>query len=144
MSADNIAHALEMGIREEHQKGVIEQFSANFEGEFFGDEKTALVKLGLLSGRAQMAKTMADFSNVINLETLKTIKKTKSYKVLKGLKNASGAVMTGTWDDFCTYIGASRQMIDEQIKNADIFGMAALEWVFVTCAAYASYHRTNL
>lgn len=120
-------HEIEMKVRDEFQKEQTQLVSAAMEGEICGDGKSALMLLGLLGGRAQMARTMADFSNVINLETLKTIKKTKNYKHLKGVKNAEGAVMTGTWDDFCAYIGVSRQMVDEQIKNADAFGMAALE-----------------
>lgn len=120
-------HEIEMKLRDEFQKDQTQLVSAAIEGEICGDGKSALMLLGLLGGRAQMAKTMVDFSNVINLETLKTIKKTKNYKHLKGVRNAEGAVMAGTWDDFCSYIGVSRQMVDEQIKNADAFGMAALE-----------------
>lgn len=126
-SLPRVGHELEMQVREHSNKEDLTLLSSYIEQAVKGDSLGALADVCQMAGRAQMAKTYADFSNVINLKTLKSVKESKSYKALKGLKLLTGAVMTGTWDDFCTMIGVSRQMVDEQIKNADAFGLAALE-----------------
>lgn len=126
-SPSEIIHGLEMQRLGETQAELTQNVEATIEGFVCGDQKSALLLVGMMAGRAQLAKTIADFSNVINLQTLKEIKESKNYKELKGAKTATGAVMTGTWDEFCQMIGLSRQMVDEQIKNSEIFGIKALE-----------------
>lgn len=127
VSSRELINILDQQARIESQADQLALIEAENIASSFGDQKSALLLVGMMAGRAQLAKTIADFSNVINLQTLKEVKESKNYKELKGAKTASGAVMTGTWDDFCQMIGLSRQMVDEQIKNADIFGMKALE-----------------
>lgn len=126
-SPSEIMHGLEMQRLGESQAEVTQTMEATIEGSVSGEQKSALLLVGMLAGRAQMAKTIADFSNVISLQTLKEIKESKNYKELKGTKTAAGAIMTGTWDEFCQMIGLSRQMVDEQIKSLEIFGINALE-----------------
>lgn len=126
-SPSEIMHGLEMQRLGNAQTEITHTVEATIEGSVSGEQKSALLLVGMLAGRAQMAKTIADFSNVISLQTLKEIKESKNYKELKGTKTATGAIMTGTWDEFCQIIGLSRQMVDEQIKSLEIFGIKALE-----------------
>lgn len=128
-SPSEIMHGLEMQRLGNAQTEITHTVEATIEGLVSGNSSSTeeLMELCVLAGQAKMAKALADFSNVISLENLKNIKKTKSYKNLKGKKSKHGAVFTGTWDDFCEFMGMSRQMVDEQIKNSEIFGIKALE-----------------
>ncbi|MCG9722680.1 hypothetical protein [Shewanella sp. Isolate7] len=122
-----IMHGLEMQRIGEAQAEITQTMETTIEAAVSNGSTEDLMELCLLAGQAKMARALADFSNVISLENLRNIKKSKQYKLLKGKKGKHGAVFTGTWDDFCEYLGMSRQMVDEQIKNAEIFGMKALE-----------------
>jgi hypothetical protein len=64
-------------------------------------------------GRIQGVKLIADFANVGGLMWLKQVKESKIYRDLPNV---------GTWEDFCKYIGLSRQKVDEDLLNLATFG----------------------
>jgi chromosome segregation ATPase len=83
--------------------------------------------LNQLLGQAQMADAFSKFSLTVSTFKLKIIKENKLYKALAGKKTADGQQFSGTWEDFCSLMGKSRQQIDEDILNLNNFGEQALE-----------------
>jgi len=77
------------------------------------NEQTA--KCHEIIGRIQAVKMMADFANIGGLLWVQQVKETKIYKDLPNV---------GTWENFCKYIGSSRQKIEEDLKNLAVFGEA--------------------
>ncbi|AIC20187.1 hypothetical protein EY04_15120 [Pseudomonas chlororaphis] len=80
-----------------------------------------------LLGQAQMAESFAKFSLTVSTSKLAYVKETKLYRGLSGKKAADGQQFSGTWDEFCSLIGRSRQQIDEDIANLRTLGEEALE-----------------
>lgn len=64
-------------------------------------------------GQIKAADMFGKFANVSSLVWLQQVKESKIYRGLPGL---------GTWEDFCKYIGLSRQKIDLDLQNLATFG----------------------
>ncbi|MHC3977603.1 hypothetical protein ACIPL3_10205, partial [Pseudomonas aeruginosa] len=70
-----------------------------------------------LLGQVQMADAFSKFSLTVSTSKLAFVKENKLYRALQGKKTADGQQFSGTWDDFCSLLGRSRQQIDEDIAN---------------------------
>jgi hypothetical protein len=78
------------------------------------EERQALIaQCHEVIGRVQANALMAKFANVSNLVYLKNIKESKIYRNLP---------MVGTWENYCEYLGLSRQKVDEDLANLAAFG----------------------
>ena len=78
------------------------------------EEREALIaEAHRLAGRAEAFNVIAEFANISSLVTLKRIKESKIYKEIPYIK---------TWEEYCKYIGFSRQKIDLDIDNLNTFG----------------------
>ncbi|KAF2406676.1 hypothetical protein SAMN04490179_4513 [Pseudomonas antarctica] len=80
-----------------------------------------------LLGQAQMAESFAKFSLTVSTSKLAFVKENKLYRGLSGKKTADGQQFSGTWDEFCSLLGRSRQQVDEDIANLRSLGEEALE-----------------
>ncbi|TXI34404.1 MAG: hypothetical protein E6Q69_04040 [Aquipseudomonas alcaligenes] len=80
-----------------------------------------------LLGQAQMAESFAKFSLTVSTSKLAYVKENKLYRALQGKRTADGQQFSGTWDDFCSLLGRSRQQVDEDIANLRFLGEEALE-----------------
>ncbi len=80
-----------------------------------------------LLGQAQMAESFAKFSLTVSTSKLAYVKENKLYRALSGKKTADGQQFTGTWDEFCSLLGRSRQQVDEDIANLRTLGEEALD-----------------
>ena len=83
--------------------------------------------LNQLLGQAQMAESFAKFSLTVSTSTLAFVKENKLYRALQGKRTADGQQFSGTWDDFCSLLGRSRQQVDEDIANLRCLGEEALD-----------------
>lgn len=83
--------------------------------------------LNQLLGQAQMAESFSKFSLTVSTSKLAYVKESKLYRALSGKKNADGQQFSGTWDEFCSLLGRSRQQVDEDIANLRTLGEEALE-----------------
>ncbi|PIK80781.1 hypothetical protein CFY86_29100 [Raoultella ornithinolytica] len=83
--------------------------------------------LNQLLGQAQMADALAQFSLTVSTSKMAYVKENKLYRALSGRKTADGQQFSGTWDEFCSLLGRSRQQIDEDILNLRTLGEEALE-----------------
>ncbi|QLO80484.1 hypothetical protein HV306_26785 [Klebsiella grimontii] len=83
--------------------------------------------LNQLLGQAQMADAFAQFSLTVSTSKMSYVKENKLYRALSGRKTADGQQFSGTWDEFCSLLGRSRQQIDEDILNLRTLGEEALE-----------------
>lgn len=83
--------------------------------------------LNQLLGQAQMAESFAKFSLTVSTSKLHFVKENKLYRALSGKTTADGQQFSGTWDEFCTLLGRSRQQVDEDIANLRSLGEDALE-----------------
>lgn len=80
-----------------------------------------------LLGQAQMAESFAKFSLTVSTSKLAFVKENKLYRALQGKRTADGQQFSGTWDDFCSLLGRSRQQVDEDIANLRCLGEEALD-----------------
>lgn len=80
-----------------------------------------------LLGQAQMAESFSKFSLTVSTSKLAYVKESKLYRALGGKKSADGQQFSGTWDEFCSLLGRSRQQVDEDIANLRTLGEQALE-----------------
>lgn len=80
-----------------------------------------------LLGQVQMAEAFARFSVTVTTSKLAFIKENKLYQSLKGNKTGDGHQFSGTWEEFCSLLGRSREQIDEDIRNLKTLGEEALE-----------------
>lgn len=64
-------------------------------------------------GQIKAADMFGKFANVSSLVWLQQVKESKIYRDLPGL---------GTWENFCKYIGLSRQKVDLDLQNLATFG----------------------
>ncbi|MDE1531660.1 hypothetical protein PVE90_18290 [Pseudomonas carnis] len=83
--------------------------------------------LNQLLGQAQMAESFSKFSLTVSTSKLAYVKESKLYRALSGKKTADGQQFSGTWDEFCSLLGRSRQQVDEDIANLRTLGEEALE-----------------
>ncbi|WP_073673056.1 hypothetical protein [Pseudomonas aeruginosa] len=90
----------------------------------YSDERDLLNQL---LGQAQMAESFAKFSLTVSTSKLAFVKENKLYRALQGKRTADGQQFSGTWDDFCSLLGRSRQQVDEDIANLRCLGEEALE-----------------
>ncbi len=74
---------------------------------------------------------MSDFHRKLvtchHIKVLSEFKNSKQYKDLDILDIAGNWRHVTTWDDFCNALGFSREKIDEDIRNLNIFGEEFLE-----------------
>ncbi|QHH96712.1 hypothetical protein [Acinetobacter dispersus] len=64
---------------------------------------------------------------VTEIKLIAEIKESKQYKGLKVLDSAGKLVTVTTFEEFCQYLGKSREHIDEDIRNLGTFGEDFLE-----------------
>ncbi|MCE2594159.1 hypothetical protein K6Y31_04955 [Motilimonas cestriensis] len=127
MNSNELIQAVQQKQLEQTQEGEQEHLDAIVQNLASGSRDSAIASIGMLAGRAQMAQAIAGFSSVVNIVTLRKVKESKGYKSLKGLKSPDGGILTGTWEEFCSLIGASKSSLDERLKNADYFGEQVFE-----------------
>lgn len=77
------------------------------------ERETLIAEAHRLAGRAEAFNVIAEYANISSLVTLKRIKESKIYKEIPTIK---------TWEEYCKYIGFSRQKIDLDIDNLNTFG----------------------
>lgn len=80
-----------------------------------------------LLGQTQMADAFAKFSVTVTTSKLAFVKENKLYRALQGKKTGDGHQFSGTWEEFCSLLGRSREQIDEDIRNLRALGEEALE-----------------
>lgn len=80
-----------------------------------------------LLGQAQMAEAFAKFSVTVTTSKLAFVKENKLYRALGGKKSGDGHQFSGTWEEFCSLLGRSREQIDEDIRNLKAVGEQALD-----------------
>ncbi|WP_460418899.1 hypothetical protein [Pseudomonas sp. microsymbiont 2] len=80
-----------------------------------------------LLGQVQMADAFSKFSLTVSTSKLAFVKENKLYRGLQGKRTADGQQFSGTWDDFCSLLGRSRQQVDEDIANLRALGEEALD-----------------
>lgn len=90
----------------------------------FSDERDLLNQL---LGQAQMADAFAKFSVTVTTSKLSFVKENKLYRALSGRKTGDGHQFSGTWEEFCSLLGRSREQIDEDIRNLNSLGEEALD-----------------
>ena len=90
----------------------------------YSDERDLLNQL---LGQAQMADAFAKFSVTVTTSKLAFVKENKLYRTLSGKKSGDGHQFSGTWDEFCSLLGRSREQVDEDIRNLKTLGEDALE-----------------
>ncbi|MDH1055625.1 hypothetical protein [Aquipseudomonas alcaligenes] len=90
----------------------------------YSDERDLLNQL---LGQAQMAEAFAKFSLTVSTSKLAYVKENKLYRALAGKQTANGSQFSGTWDEFCSLLGHSRQKVDLDIQNLQAFGEEALD-----------------
>lgn len=80
-----------------------------------------------LLGQAQMADAFAKFSVTVTTSKLNFVKENKLYRALQGKRTGDGHQFSGTWEEFCSLLGRSREQVDEDIRNLRALGEEALE-----------------
>lgn len=83
--------------------------------------------LNQLLGQAQMAEAFAKFSVTVTTSKIAYVKENKLYRALSGRKSGDGHHFSGTWEEFCSLLGRSREQIDEDIRNLNSLGEEALQ-----------------
>lgn len=78
-----------------------------------------------LAGRIEASHFHYQTANVSRLMFLKQAKETELYKKI------------GTWEEYCNYVGLSRQKVDEDLKTIEIFG----EDFLLTCQRLSVGYR---
>ncbi|QQC83018.1 hypothetical protein I9054_012315 [Acinetobacter bereziniae] len=64
---------------------------------------------------------------VTEIKLIAEIKETKQYKGLKVIDTTGKLVTVSTFEEFCQYLGKSREHVDEDIRNLGVFGEDFLE-----------------
>lgn len=100
--------------------------SQNLMASMIGTHSDERDLVNQLLGQAQMAESFAKFSLTVSTSKLAFVKENKLYRGLSGKKNADGQQFSGTWDEFCSLLGRSRQQVDEDIANLRVLGEDAL------------------
>ncbi|ENT2765687.1 TPA: hypothetical protein MXV29_006964, partial [Pseudomonas aeruginosa] len=94
--------------------------------ETYQEEASALTMLGdiaqgmheerdlvnQLLGQAQMADALSQFSRTVRLTKLAYVRENKLYRALAGKKMPNGSALKGTWEEFCTLLGYSKDKVD--------------------------------
>ncbi|EDU3771438.1 hypothetical protein C4O09_005017 [Salmonella enterica subsp. enterica serovar Minnesota] len=83
--------------------------------------------LNQLLGQAQMADAISKFSRTVRLSKLAYVRENRLYKGLLGKKTPNGSALNGTWEEFCSLLGYSKDKVDLDIQNLNTFGEEALE-----------------
>lgn len=78
-------------------------------------------------GQYEALDSVSKLVTVTSLSKLAYIKENKLYRAIKGRKTGDGHQFSGTWEEFCSLIGKSREQVDEDIRNITAFGEIALE-----------------
>ncbi len=89
----------------------------------YSDERDLLNQL---IGQAQMAEAFSKFSVTVTTSKLAFVKENKLYRSLAG-KKTGDVTSSGTWDEFCSLLGRSREQVDEDIRNLKVLGEDALD-----------------
>jgi hypothetical protein len=80
-----------------------------------------------LLGQAQMADAISQFSRTVRLTKLAYVRENKLYRALAGKQMPNGSALKGTWEEFCTLLGYSKDKVDLDLQNLHAFGEEALE-----------------
>lgn len=83
--------------------------------------------LNQLLGQAQMADAISKFSRTVRLSKLAHVRENRLYKGLRGKKMPNSSALSGTWEEFCSLLGYSKDKVDLDIQNLRTFGEEALE-----------------
>ena len=78
-------------------------------------------------GQAQALHAASDLLRTGAVSKHAQIKENKLYQQLAGVKTPHGAVLKGTWEEYCNILGRSVDMVDRDIANLQAFGEEALE-----------------
>ncbi len=78
-------------------------------------------------GQAQALHAASDLLRTGAVSKHAQIKENKLYQRLAGIQTPHGAVLKGTWEEYCTMLGRSVDMVDRDIANLQAFGEEALD-----------------
>jgi hypothetical protein len=78
-------------------------------------------------GQAQSLHAASDLLRTGAVSKHAQIKEHKLYQQLAGMQTPHGAVLKGTWEEYCQLLGRSVDMVDRDISNLQAFGEEALE-----------------
>ncbi len=85
-------------------------------------EMDATILLAETRGVSQQAQFIETVSRMTMLTRLAHIKDSKGYKGAK-VRDANGELQSiKTWPEFCTALGMSRSLVDEDLNNLSVFG----------------------
>ena len=85
-------------------------------------EMDATILLAETRGVSQQAQFIETVSRMTMLTRLAHIKESKGYKGAK-VRDANGELQSiKTWPEFCTALGMSRSLVDEDLNNLSVFG----------------------
>lgn len=90
----------------------------------YGEERDLVNQL---LGQAQMADAISQFSRTVRLSKLAYVKENKLYRALQGKEAPNGSALTGTWEEFCSLLGHSKDKVDLDLQNLRAFGEEALD-----------------
>jgi len=118
MAGKSKAHSTEAQAANEIYE--VARADADREIEKMKEREGLIAQCHEIIGQFRAVKMISKFADVSSLVWLKQIKDSKIYKDLPGI---------GTWEEFCGYLGVSRQKIDEDILNIEAFGQEFLTTV---------------
>lgn len=78
-------------------------------------------------GQSQALHAASDLLRTGAVSKHAQIKENKLYQQLAGMTAPHGAVLKGTWEEYCVLLGRSVDMVDRDIANLQAFGEQALE-----------------
>jgi hypothetical protein len=80
-----------------------------------------------LLGRIQLGQGIAKLVTVTTLIDLQKIKETKTYRHLSAADENGKPVTVTSWEQFCGFLGYSREKVDNDLLNLAAFGAEALD-----------------
>lgn len=85
-------------------------------------EMDATILLAETRGLAQQAQFIETVSRMTTLARLASIKEQKTYKGAQFRKPTGEITAIKTWSEFCSAMGMSRSLVDEDLNNLSVFG----------------------
>jgi hypothetical protein len=78
-------------------------------------------------GQAQALQASSELLRTGAVSKHAMVKENKLYQQLAGVLNPHGAELKGTWEEYCSLLGRSVDMVDRDIANLQAFGEEALD-----------------
>jgi hypothetical protein len=78
-------------------------------------------------GQAQALQASSELLRTGAVSKHAMVKENKLYQQLAGVHTPHGAELKGTWEEYCSLLGRSVDMVDRDIANLQAFGEDALE-----------------